>query len=252
MYTLSHFQQLGLKEVPTDASVTSLPQQWHKPRGRKIQPESVTDLVLAKPTKTIRKRKPVFHQEQATAHRYCCKNSWNQYKYSSKSLLIKFIGNEKMLPFLFKCSHLHKDMLNCWKSIQIHLKSIPNKVYRIKLLVETYKSVFADILVSQVHLLTQVMFYRNCTTASITHKWIKLMQWAAFPIAISTGWIEEKIVHFFHSIVQPTKSEIRRLKVPGTALSYLLTEDSPEADTPLGKVQRGSSLFYQAIMIRQL
>ncbi|XP_066275513.1 uncharacterized protein [Branchiostoma lanceolatum] len=62
VYTLAHYQQQGLVEVPTQPSATSLPQQWHKPRDKKIKPDAVTSMVLAKPTKVKRKRKPVSHK----------------------------------------------------------------------------------------------------------------------------------------------------------------------------------------------
>ena len=57
--TLMYYQQCGLQEVPAEQSVTSLPQQWHKPRGKKICPEPVSSMVLAKP-KEARKRRPVL------------------------------------------------------------------------------------------------------------------------------------------------------------------------------------------------
>ena len=59
-YTLQHYQQLGLKAVPDDLSATSLPQQLHKPRGRKIKPQPVSSLVMAKPKNISRKRRPCF------------------------------------------------------------------------------------------------------------------------------------------------------------------------------------------------
>ena len=62
VHTISHYQNLNLKEVPAELSATSLPQQWHKPRGRKIKPQPVTSMTLANPTKSPaeRKRKPVY------------------------------------------------------------------------------------------------------------------------------------------------------------------------------------------------
>lgn len=49
---------MGLKEPPADLSSTSLPQQWGKPRGKKIQPVAVPKMVIVKP-KAGRKRKPL-------------------------------------------------------------------------------------------------------------------------------------------------------------------------------------------------
>ena len=61
MHTIAHYQNLNLKEVPAELSVTSLPQQWHKPRGRKIKAQPVIAMTLADPTKpsSERKRKPI-------------------------------------------------------------------------------------------------------------------------------------------------------------------------------------------------
>ncbi|KAK3737281.1 hypothetical protein QZH41_019808, partial [Actinostola sp. cb2023] len=60
VYNLIHYQQQGLKEVPAALSCTSLPQQWHKPRGSKIKPRSVVNMILAKAKASgKRKRKPV-------------------------------------------------------------------------------------------------------------------------------------------------------------------------------------------------
>ena len=67
VYTLAHYQHQGLKEVPDELSSTSLPQQWHKPRGRKVKPQPVTSLVMAKPKKD-RKRRPVLTTQ--TKQRY--------------------------------------------------------------------------------------------------------------------------------------------------------------------------------------
>ena len=62
VHTIAHYQNLNLKEVPDELSATSLPQQWHKPRGRKIKPQAVVSMTLANPIKSPadRKRKPIF------------------------------------------------------------------------------------------------------------------------------------------------------------------------------------------------
>ena len=51
---------------------TSMPQQWHKPRGFKIQSQPVTSLIVAKPKK-VRKREPV--STKVTKQRYCTINN---------------------------------------------------------------------------------------------------------------------------------------------------------------------------------
>lgn len=58
--TIIHYQSLGLKEVPADLPSTSLPQQWHKPQGKKINPEPASNIVLAKPGASKRKRRSVL------------------------------------------------------------------------------------------------------------------------------------------------------------------------------------------------
>jgi hypothetical protein len=49
----------GLEDVPIQPACTTLPQQWDKPRGPKIQPEPVSTMVIAKPGNANRKRKPL-------------------------------------------------------------------------------------------------------------------------------------------------------------------------------------------------
>ncbi|XP_062585783.1 uncharacterized protein LOC134247430 [Saccostrea cucullata] len=59
LYTIVHYKNMGLTEVPSALACTSLPQQWHKPRGPKILPEPVSAMVFAKPKQTPRKKRPV-------------------------------------------------------------------------------------------------------------------------------------------------------------------------------------------------
>ena len=40
---------LGITEIPADQTCTSVPQQWHKPRGASIEPEPVMNVPLSKP-----------------------------------------------------------------------------------------------------------------------------------------------------------------------------------------------------------
>ena len=47
--------------MPEQLSCTSLPQQWNKPRGSKIEPVPIKDVVVARPVEK-RKRKPVLCQ----------------------------------------------------------------------------------------------------------------------------------------------------------------------------------------------
>lgn len=59
IFQLAHYKNLGLTDVPSELACTSMPQQWHKPRGPKIDAEPVSTMVFAKPKPTPRKKKPV-------------------------------------------------------------------------------------------------------------------------------------------------------------------------------------------------
>jgi hypothetical protein len=50
----------GYTDIPAEPSSTSLPQQWDKPRGPKILPEPVSQIVIARPGNITRKRKPIM------------------------------------------------------------------------------------------------------------------------------------------------------------------------------------------------
>lgn len=45
MYLVSHYYLTKTKSVPDDLVCTSLPQQWHKPRGKSISSEPLMDMV---------------------------------------------------------------------------------------------------------------------------------------------------------------------------------------------------------------
>jgi hypothetical protein len=57
IYTLADFKLRGYHEVPAITSCTSKPAAWIKPRGKKIKPQPITELVMAKP-RPSRKRQP--------------------------------------------------------------------------------------------------------------------------------------------------------------------------------------------------
>ena len=59
--TLQGLKLHNFKQVPDQQSCTSMPQQWHIPRGAKIAPVPVNQVVIAKPLKN-RKRRPVLCQ----------------------------------------------------------------------------------------------------------------------------------------------------------------------------------------------
>ena len=49
MYLVSHYYMGKVKVIPDDLVCTSLPQQWHKPRGKRISSEPLMDMVFKKP-----------------------------------------------------------------------------------------------------------------------------------------------------------------------------------------------------------
>lgn len=48
VYTIQHYKRLGLNEVPAELPCTSLPQQWQRPRGSKIEPQPLFSKVFSK------------------------------------------------------------------------------------------------------------------------------------------------------------------------------------------------------------
>ncbi|CAH1230756.1 Hypp334 [Branchiostoma lanceolatum] len=48
LYQLSHYQNLGLHNVPPIASKTSVPQQWHKPRTHGVKPDAISKMTIKK------------------------------------------------------------------------------------------------------------------------------------------------------------------------------------------------------------
>lgn len=49
MYLVSHYYMTKVKLIPDNLACTSLPQQWHKPRGKTISSEPLMDMVFKKP-----------------------------------------------------------------------------------------------------------------------------------------------------------------------------------------------------------
>ena len=49
MYLVSHYYLTKTKSIPDDLVCTSLPQQWHKPRGKSISSEPLMGMVFKKP-----------------------------------------------------------------------------------------------------------------------------------------------------------------------------------------------------------
>ncbi|CAH3173713.1 unnamed protein product [Porites lobata] len=49
MYLVSHYSMTKAKMIPDDLVCTSLPQQWHRPRGKNISSEPLTEIIFKKP-----------------------------------------------------------------------------------------------------------------------------------------------------------------------------------------------------------
>lgn len=60
LMALEQLKLKGYKEVPDMLACTSLPQLWDKPRGEKITPEPVSQMIICRPTNVNRKRRPVM------------------------------------------------------------------------------------------------------------------------------------------------------------------------------------------------
>jgi hypothetical protein len=56
LYQLADYKALNLKTVPDPVPSTSLPQQWHKPRGAKIGAIRVEDMQLSAPSSKPKSR----------------------------------------------------------------------------------------------------------------------------------------------------------------------------------------------------
>eukprot|EP00795_Rhopilema_esculentum_P004026 gene4026-20195_t len=55
-HQIVHYKSLGLKVLPNNVSKTSLPQTWHKPRTKDINPEPISSLQIQKPVKFAKKK----------------------------------------------------------------------------------------------------------------------------------------------------------------------------------------------------
>ena len=80
-YFFNHSLNL-FREVPEQLSCTSVPQQWHVPRGNTIAPTTINHVVVARATEGKRRRKPDLCQfdEQTKLVIKCCQSkSYNVY-----------------------------------------------------------------------------------------------------------------------------------------------------------------------------
>ena len=59
LYKLEDWILQGYQQVSAQQACKSKPQEWHKPRGSKIQAEPVSTMIIAKPRTVNRKRRPL-------------------------------------------------------------------------------------------------------------------------------------------------------------------------------------------------
>jgi len=57
LYLFNHWCMLGRKEIPANQTCTSVPQEWHKPRGQKIEPEPVMKCAFVKSSSDENKKR---------------------------------------------------------------------------------------------------------------------------------------------------------------------------------------------------
>lgn len=85
--SLQGFKLHNFLNVPKQQSCTSILQQWHAPRGSKIYPVPINQLVVARPTE-FRKRKPVTCQTDLKEEYVIIKP---QYKIFSQIYMLVYI-----------------------------------------------------------------------------------------------------------------------------------------------------------------
>ena len=89
---------LGITEIPADQTCTSVPQQWHKPRGASIEPEPVMKCTFVKASSDQggkRKLAPVTCKLYDARGKHLKLNGWKQQDLSNE---------EKHSPFSYLIS----------------------------------------------------------------------------------------------------------------------------------------------------
>lgn len=122
--------------VPDQLSCTSIPQQWHVPRGSKIKAIPLNHVVVARPTES-RKRKPVVCQTDINKRyefkiqRIClnriksaCRSSIELYYFNfihhADTTYLNWYITEK-----YACK-IYNTMSSYWKSNKVYLKNMYN------------------------------------------------------------------------------------------------------------------------------
>jgi len=59
LFQLAQYTTLQLRSIPDEVPSTSLPQQWHRPRGKKIAPARTEDIQLAASAVGVQKSRPL-------------------------------------------------------------------------------------------------------------------------------------------------------------------------------------------------
>ena len=83
VYLLDGWKSAGLNEVPQLPSCTSVPQQWGRPCGPKIEAEPVAAISFASSDKLIRKRRAVQPLLQDNRYYYFSESSSTMVKYGA-------------------------------------------------------------------------------------------------------------------------------------------------------------------------
>ena len=105
LYLLNHWCMLGIKEIPANKTCTSVPQEWHNPRGNSIEPEPVMKCSFSKASSDKdgkRKLHPVTCKLYDARGRDLRLSGWKQ---KSVKKMCQYLSNEqKRSPFTYLLS----------------------------------------------------------------------------------------------------------------------------------------------------
>ena len=99
LYVLNHWCLLGRNDIPATMMCTSLPQEWHKPRGKKIEPEPVMNCTFVKSTyvkEGKRKSDPVCCKLYDARGKKLKSDGWSQQNIMD---MCSFLSNEEKSPY---------------------------------------------------------------------------------------------------------------------------------------------------------
>ena len=105
VYLLDGWKTAGLNEVPQLPSCTSVPQQWGRPRGPKIEAEPVAAISFASSDKSCRKRRAV--QPLLQDNRYYYFASESSSATAKYNVVYKFCFDYTVRKPLFNSEYVH-------------------------------------------------------------------------------------------------------------------------------------------------